>query len=131
MNNSPYSLAQEAWVKMVNLKEGDTVRVLTTAKTHQYGWCNSWVPKMDLSVGKEHMVSRIFDNAGIRLYDSYTYPFFVLEKVAETLPQPIKISDSYKAEFQKDGGIKVGCQNISFDLLKEIYETAAKIKNDQ
>lgn len=128
---TPYQEAQEAWIKMVDLKVGDTVKVLTTAKRYQYGWLNSWERSMNLSVGKEFVVWKIYSDAGIGLSDNLSYPFFVLEKVAEALPKPIKISDAYQAEFRPDGSIKVGCQEIPFSLLKQIYETAAQIQNKE
>lgn len=119
---------------MVDLKEGDSVKVLSTAKRHEHGWHNSWTPEMNCQVGKTLTVYRDNEGSGITLKDSngyigLSYPFYVLQKVEVQMPEPIKISDSYKAEFKKGGDIKVGCQEISYDLLKKIYETATKVKN--
>jgi hypothetical protein len=82
-------------------------------------------------VGKVLTVVRDCGGNGIKLESKdklgLSYPFFVLQKVENPLPEPIWISDSYKAEFKKDGSIKVGCQDISYDLLKQIYETATSV----
>lgn len=45
-----------------------------------------------------------------------------------TLPEPIKISSTYKVVFHEDKSIEVGCQTISFNLLEKIYNTAKDIK---
>jgi hypothetical protein len=128
-----YIEAQEAWIKMVNLQPGDKVKVLYAAESHENGWRSSWVSEMDNEVGKVLVVRDGHGHgSGITLKDSIgrsslSYPFFVLQKVESPLPKSIKISDSYKAEFKKDGSIKVGCQDISYVLLKQIYETATSV----
>jgi hypothetical protein len=129
-----YQAAHNAWAKMVDLKEGDSVKVISTATTGQHGWDNVWNPKMDAAVGKVMTVVRVGHTSGVVLSGkgvdtNYSYPFFILQKVETPLPAPIVISSNYKAEFRKDGSIKVGCQEISYDLLKAIYETAGKAKN--
>lgn len=129
-----YIEAQAAWIKMVDLKEGDSVKVLSAATSGQHGWDNVWNPQMDCQVGKTLTVYRGSGGRGIILSDSledttYEYPFFILQKIEAPMPEPIKISHSYEAEFKKGGDIKVGCQEISYDLLKQIYETATKVKN--
>lgn len=127
-----YIEAQKAWSKLVDLQPGDKVKVLYAVERHKDGWSNSWVSSMTDEVGKVLTVVRVEGGSGIRLKDSkgnssMSYPFFVLQKVENPLPEPIRISDSYKAEFKKDGSIKVGCQDISYDLLKQIYETATSV----
>jgi hypothetical protein len=129
---SQYIEAQAAWIKMVNLQPGDKVKVMYAAKLHENGWRNTWTPCMTDEVGNVLTVVKQNGGSGIKLKDSegdssMSYPFFVLQKVENALPKPIKISDSYKAEFKKDGSIKVGCQDISYDLLKQIYETATSV----
>jgi hypothetical protein len=137
--NTQYIEAQKAWMALVDLKEGDSVKVLSTAKGHEHGWHNSWNSNMDKEVGKVLTVVREWGGAGINLLNdkgssSFSYPFFVLQKVDKPLPEPIMLdpyhSDGFKAEFKNGGDIKVGCQNISFDVLKKIYETAAKVKGN-
>jgi hypothetical protein len=127
-----YIEAQAAWIKMVNLEPGDKVKVLYAVERHKNGWRNSWTPCMTDEVGKVLTVVRDCGESGIKLENSkdkvgLSYPFFVLQKLENPLPEPIRISDSYKAEFKKDGSIKVGCQDISYDLLKQIYETATSV----
>jgi hypothetical protein len=134
-----YIEAQKAWMALVDLKAGDSVKVLSTAKGHEHGWRNSWAYNMDKEVGKVLTVVRERGGVGITLLNdkgsaSFSYPFFVLQKVDKPLPEPIMLDpykpDGYKAEFKNGGDIKVGCQNISFDVLKKIYETAAKVKGN-
>jgi len=129
---SQYIEAQKAWIKMVDLQPGDKVKVLYAVERHENGWRNSWTATMDNQVGNVLTVVRDNGGSGIRLENSkgvldFDYPFFVLQKVENPLPEPIRISDSYKAEFKKDGSIKVGCQDISYVLLKQIYDAATSV----
>lgn len=138
--NTQYIEAQKAWMALVDLKQGDSVKILSTAKSHEHGWHNSWNSNMDEEVGKVLTVVRDANGGGgITLRNdkgsvSFLYPFFVLQKVDKPLPEPIMLDpykpDGYKAEFKNGGDIKVGCQNISFYVLKKIYETAAKVKGN-
>lgn len=66
-------------------KPGDRVRVLRTAKTHENGWQNSWVPEMYTAVGKEFEVVRVSVHGVYFKNRSEGFPPFVLELVkAET-----------------------------------------------
>lgn len=131
-----YAAAQSAWIEMVNLEVGDVVKVLRSAESHQYGWRNTWVKsEMDIAVGEELVVANIggAQDTGISLKVSkdnwLRYPFYVLEKVKRKMPDPIVISSNYKASFNTDGSINVGCQHISHELLKKIYETSLSVIN--
>lgn len=75
--------------KNCGLKEGDKVRVLRKATSHELGWCNSWVEPMDDMVGKEATVDFVSKaGVGIRFKGmSYHYPWFVLEKIASAPPK--------------------------------------------
>lgn len=138
--NTQYIEAQKAWMALVDLKQGDSVKILSTAKSHEHGWRNSWNSNMDEEVGKVLTVDLAANGGGgiILRNDkgsvSFLYPFYVLQKVDKPMPKPIMLnpdhSDGYKAEFKNGGDIKVGCQYISFDVLKKIYETAAKVKGN-
>jgi hypothetical protein len=37
--------------------------------------------------------------------------------------------EEYEVEFDSDGSIKVGCQNIDFDTITKIYQKASKLKD--
>lgn len=68
--------------KASGIKEGDTVKVLRTAKNSEMGWRNSWTSHMTRTVGKTLTVESIgVGNSGIWLEGSCNYPFFVLEVV--------------------------------------------------
>lgn len=127
-NTQKYTKAQKAWVEMVDLRVGDAVKVLRNAKDRESGWGDTWVPQMDKFVGEECIVKTIDDNK-IRLEHnngiSWSFPFFILQKIGESLPKPIRLpSGDYKVEFGTDGKIKVGCQDIPFYTLEKIYNTA-------
>lgn len=127
-----YKACQAAFVKATNLKVGDTVKVLRTAKTDEFGWDNAWVSSMNACVGKQFTVYSV-DGDGIGLDDGShcSYPFFVLEKQkSNPMPTPIPLNSSggYKASFNADRSINVGCQKISFETLERIYTAAQGIK---
>ena len=63
------------------IKVGDRVKVLRKAKDYERGWNNTWGFLMDRSIGKEFIVQDVPNAAGVRLGGSYSYPWFVLEKV--------------------------------------------------
>lgn len=122
---------KEAYKVMLDsceIKKGDVVKVLRAAENYEMGWPSTWNSNMTNSVGKELEVVRL-SGTGITLGGGgYIYPFFVLEKIS-TLPKSIRLSDDYDVEFLKGGKIKVGCQEIPFSKVKEIYE-AAKEANE-
>ena len=80
-----YEVLQAEWVKLYNVRVGDTVKVLRAAKTHELGWKNSW-PKgnMCVSIGETLKVMSI--DSDILLYNGYGYPFFCLELVKKAEP---------------------------------------------
>ena len=77
-----YSDAQE----QCGLEVGDKVRVLRRASTEELGWGVGWAEPMDRSIGEVFEIHTMhqFDgraNTGVRLSNSFNYPFFVLELV--------------------------------------------------
>lgn len=133
MTSEKYLDAQKAWIRMVDLKVGDLVEVCRAADSREFGWCNSWVKEMDEAIDPENfaIVVGFRGTAGILLNFGgrpFSFPFFVLEKVVDKLPENIKISDSYSVKFKEDKSIEVGCQTIPFELLEKIYETAKGIE---
>ena len=82
-----YAERQEEWIRKHNLKEGDKVKILRTAKDREDGWCNSWVqPMTDMVGGVFTCVMTSGD--GIRLSCGYEWPYFVLEVVKEPTYRP-------------------------------------------
>jgi len=123
--------------KASGIEKGDTVRVLRTAESEEMGWTDSWMDDMDTFVGQQLTVERvgyavILSSAG----RTRSFPFFVLELVKKkpSLPANTKLwggeaRGGYEVEYFKDGHSKVGCQELSFDLLKEIYTNVLASKN--
>lgn len=74
----------EQALQLLNLKAGDTVRVLRKAESISNGWRGRWIPEMDLFVGKKCKVLTI-NSLGVLLEDdndeAWYFPAFVLEKV--------------------------------------------------
>lgn len=88
---SSYGKGQEEWLHKNDIKTGTTVRVIRKAESHELGWCNNWIPEMDVCVGKTGWADLIegfgdygivvrFDN-GDTDTDGLLFPYFVLEKV--------------------------------------------------
>jgi len=123
-----YKAMQGAMVEAMDLKVGDTVKVLRKANDNELGWRCSWNDSaMDRTVGSNYKVDTISE-WGVRMDidgEYYTFPIQVLTKV-ET--NSIKISDEYSVIIQKDGSVKVGCQHISYDVLNSIYDAAVAIR---
>jgi len=120
-----YTKAQETMVEFLNLKVGDTIKILRAAKNQENGWDLCWnSTKMDNDVGKEFKISKIHPREGIEYKQNYYVPFFVVQKIADApVSATIKISSEYTAVIS-EGVTKVGCQTIPFSLLEEIYNTA-------
>lgn len=84
--------------KWQTFKPGDIVRVMRSARSHENGWCNSWVPDMDSWVGKLCRVVYTNGSVGVKCEnldgtDWWNFPSFVLEKVsnAKTTPEEKKV----------------------------------------
>ncbi len=78
--------------KQANFHINDTVVVMRIARHGEQEWENTWADVMNLSVGKILTITNILDASGIRLSDSYAYPYFVLKKVNEyKSPEHIKV----------------------------------------
>lgn len=80
-NASHYSLLQS----QCGIQRGDMVVVISKAQSKANGWDNTWVERMDDTIGGTFRVDNVGDNCGIRLDinggGSFRYPFFVLRKV--------------------------------------------------
>lgn len=87
----------------------------------------------DKAVGTISAIDKgaIHVDCGIEYLGARTFPFFTLELVGKggKLPAPIQLdSGEYSVEFKEAGNIKVGCQNIKFKTLEEIYLTAKGVR---
>lgn len=78
-----YKRLQNRWVKELQLKVGDKVKIMYAVPDKTCGWDNTWLDCMTDFVGKTGEVTR-FSEYGIQVsigdYD-YNYPFFVLKPV--------------------------------------------------
>jgi len=99
--------AYEVLAKEMDLKPGDTVKILRSAKSYELGWQNTWTPSMTDSIGKIMEVVTD-DEFGVKLSDHLSYPFFVLKVVSRapvikvTLDGRIVPLDSLSDETIKD-----------------------------
>lgn len=130
-----YRQAQALFIEENKLKIGSKVKVLRKAPDNEMGWPTFWNDKMDNSVGEELSVCQFVDTYsdktfGIRLSDSYWYPWFVLEP-CKFEPIVLDLTDDYDAAIQEDGTVKVGCQTIPFEKLEEVFLAAQKQVNNQ
>lgn len=81
-----YIIMQEA----SGIEVGDTVKVLRVAKTHEMGWDNSWVSRMEPTIGEIFVVDCLC-NGGEGIHNrgnDADYPFFVLEIVEKVVKRP-------------------------------------------
>lgn len=132
MTKEKYSQAQEAFIDLTELTVGSKVKILRKAKSYEHGWDQMWYDAiMDKRIGNTLSITNIHPFKGIQL-DSWNYPFFVLEVISnpKKLPDPIPLNSNndYRAFFNENGDIEVGCQTISFDTLKKIYDTANTLR---
>lgn len=81
-----YRKKQAEWVKANNIKEGDKVKILRKAESHEDGWNDIWVGN---EVGKTGVIDVIHsDNIRVKTNtESHWYPYFVLEKIVYK-PEP-------------------------------------------
>jgi len=101
--------------KESNIKKGDTVKVLRTAKNYEMGWNDSWRWEMNEYVNKEFKVAEILKGS-VRLND-FWFPFFVLEIIGENIDGQCKIPD-------------FGCQTDNVrKLITEVLDKRYVIKN--
>lgn len=129
-NETKYDKLQSVMMDAMDLKIGDTVEVTRISSMGEFGWCNTWIPSMDAFVGKTYKVSAIQKRGmGIALEGTtWGFPIFVLRKIEK---QPITIKDvsqDYDAMVHPSGDVVVGCQTITFEKLKEIYDAAVDIQ---
>lgn len=90
VKNSPPQFPQTAeeyirFEKACGLKAGDTVLVMSKAESRAHGWNNTWPEEMDIYVGQELTVQDVppyGNGSGIALCCNYSFPYFVLQKVA-------------------------------------------------
>lgn len=133
MTEDKFIKAALAFVEMADIKVGSKLKLVKVLDGWEYGWPNSWTCNMFQldDIGKVFTVSKITSRGELNFVESsYGYPFFAFEVVEKEIPEPIYINneDSYKAKFKGNGDITVGCQDITFEKLEEIYNTAKKVK---
>ena len=49
--------------------------------------------------------------------------------ISSQLSNPIKVND-HNVEFDTNGDVSVGCEDISYDTLKQVYEKATKLRKE-
>ena len=133
MSTPSFRSAYKALAKASKIKVGDSVTVITAAKSNQMGWNNLWVDDMDDFVGMRGTVRHadigegfdvVFDSGNPNTVDdSYWFPFFVLRREKPAV-KVVKLSNGTAKVQQLDGKYKV--TNVSFDLTVEDLDVLAK-----
>ena len=85
--NSSTAVNYLAFHKASGLKVGDYVKVVRKAGDDEMGWNNTWTNKMDDTIGS---ILQIIGDCGINgweLDENWSYPTFVLQKVAPPTSQ--------------------------------------------
>lgn len=120
----------DKFVKKHSLKKGDTVKVLRKTEEGEFGWPLSFLESMESLIGQEVTVQDTYRLYGVSVRSNdgrtcYYVPVFILEfiKSAPVLPV-IELNENYSAEVDEKGNIQVGCQNITFEKLEEVYLVA-------
>lgn len=69
-------------VDLLAFEVGDTVKVTHKVPSNYNGWQNSWSDSMDVFIGREYKIDRIYET-GIQLEytDNYKFPIYSLELV--------------------------------------------------
>ena len=119
-----YKILQDA----SGIKQGDTVKILRSAATHEMGWWNGWTTDMSAQVGKTAKVIRICSDIVLDTPHQEGYPFFILQ-VIKSAPKSIliKLNAEYTAEVFTDIVI-VGCQIFPISVIDELATAVAEIK---
>lgn len=60
-------MQHQAAINALNLKIGDTVKLVRKVATQSEGWSNSWDDPMDLYIGLEGQVLSIPDRHGVKI----------------------------------------------------------------
>lgn len=126
-----YIAAEKSFIEFFNLKKGDKVKVLRKASHGEMGWGTVWTSGMNETVGEEltiHLFDTDEDGNGIYLDSGYWYPFFVLELIRVDRTFELE-SGEYTVVIDDNGDLSIGCQHVSYDLLKKIYDAATRTKN--
>lgn len=76
----------DAALRRLSLKDGDRVKLISSASDRERGWTNSWQRGADKWIGKEGIIDdRCIDERGVRVKfssdEGYPVPAFCLEKV--------------------------------------------------
>ena len=74
-------------VDLLAFEVGDTVKVTHKVPSNYNGWQNSWSDSMDVFIGREYKIDRIYET-GIQLEytDGYKFPIYSLELVRRKEP---------------------------------------------
>jgi len=78
-----YKTSQKKYLKEVDLRQGDYVKVTRKAFRGEGDWVEDWFDRMNSSIGVTNVLFEIdFDNRGL-VVNGYLYPYFVIEKIRD------------------------------------------------
>lgn len=108
---------QEALIKAMDLKVGDTVCVTHKVPSRSLDWDNDWDRGMDNYIGEKYTVESIHVKMGVQLGIGYKFPAHCLEKVERKIV--FRLNSDYTAVLTKDK-VTVGCQEFHIDTIKKL-----------
>lgn len=113
----------------LNLQPGDIVKITHKVPRENLGWDNSWVGEMDDAIGNEYTV-RTTSNTGVYFKEiSNGFPAQCIEFIRKANKSIIidNLTEEYSAEVLPANMIKVGCQTVTREKFKELYQATQKL----
>ena len=121
----------------MNIKEGDTIKVVRKVKPGEFGSNIIWNVYMDEIIGATGVVTRVrvnetYDGVDVEFaYSAWLLPYAAIEVVKRAPKKPkditVKISEDYEAIVSTEN-IKVGCQTITFADFAKLVKAVATQK---
>jgi hypothetical protein len=118
----------------VGLREGDMITLTGRADDQQFGWAGDWDSDLDDKEGEEATIVSVSDSYGYEIRfledidddDTTTYyiPFFCAKKLDRPSRAIVKLTGDYSA-IVSPFGIKVGCQDISYQAFDELVQAVS------
>ena len=110
-------------IEEMGLKTGDTVKYIGYYSKGALGFEAVQNDRKYYSEGARYTIQSI-KPGGIELVGGRIVPIHAILKSGPT----IRISNSYSAEIEGNGSVRVGCTTLDFKLLKSIYDAAVAIQ---
>jgi hypothetical protein len=112
--------------KNCGIKSGDRVKVVRSAKTHECGWKNTWLERMDKLVNDGKIYTVTSDN-GVEGFNIgyFRIPFFCLQKV-EKEPTTLRVGSNDVVITEHN--LRFGCTTLSREDVEQLIAAWNKHK---